>query len=67
MFQSKKLRLAVRAGLLVVFARIACADEILISDAKSQPESLTVAPGGVLLVGVQAPLHLQGAARIRKD
>ena len=25
--------------------------EILIADAKSQPESLTIAPGGVLIVG----------------
>jgi hypothetical protein len=32
-------------------ARAASAAEILIADAKSQPESLTVAPGGVLIVG----------------
>jgi hypothetical protein len=33
------------------FAQVASAADILISDAKSQPESLTVAPGGVLIVG----------------
>lgn len=32
-------------------ANIALADEILIANAKSEPESLTVAPGGVLIVG----------------
>ena len=32
-------------------AQVAFAAEILIADAKSQPESLTVAPGGVLIVG----------------
>jgi hypothetical protein len=32
-------------------AQAASAAEILIGDAKSQPESLTVAPGGVLIVG----------------
>lgn len=38
---------AVSAGL----AQSVAASEILIADAKSQPESLTVAPGGVLFVG----------------
>lgn len=33
------------------FASAAFGAEILIADAKSQPESLTVAPGGVLIVG----------------
>ena len=33
------------------FAQAAYAAEILIADAKSQPESLTMAPGGVLIVG----------------
>ena len=33
------------------FAHAASAADILIADAKSQPESLTVAPGGVLIVG----------------
>jgi sugar lactone lactonase YvrE len=38
-------------ALLIGFAQAAFAAEILIADAKSQPESLTVAPGGVLIVG----------------
>jgi hypothetical protein len=33
------------------FVQAASAAEILIADAKSQPESLTVAPGGILFVG----------------
>jgi hypothetical protein len=33
------------------FAQVAFASDILIGDAKSQPESLTMAPGGVLIVG----------------
>jgi sugar lactone lactonase YvrE len=33
------------------FVQAASAAEILIADAKSQPESLTVAPGGILIVG----------------
>ena len=33
------------------FASAAFGAEILIADAKSQPESLTMAPGGVLIVG----------------
>ncbi len=36
---------------MVGFAQAASAADILIGDAKSQPESLTVAPGGVLIVG----------------
>jgi sugar lactone lactonase YvrE len=39
--------IAVSAGL----SQAASAAEILVADAKSQPESLTVAPGGVLIVG----------------
>ena len=35
----------------VSFAQTAFAGDILIGDAKSQPESLTMAPGGVLIVG----------------
>ena len=35
----------------ISFAQAAFAAEILIADAKSQPESLTMAPGGVLIVG----------------
>src|SRR6202044_380175 len=38
-------------ALLVSFAQAASAAEILIVDPKSQPESLTAAPGGVLFVG----------------
>ncbi len=37
--------------LIVSSAQATFAAEILIGDAKSQPESLTVAPGGVLIVG----------------
>ncbi len=51
-------RLAASAALIVMIsfviigsARDASAREILIADAKSQPESLTMAPGGVLIVG----------------
>ena len=44
-------RLAVCVALLTGFAQAASAAEILIVDAKSQPESLTVAPGGILFVG----------------
>lgn len=33
------------------FAQVTFAADILINDTKSQPESLTVAPGGVLIVG----------------
>jgi sugar lactone lactonase YvrE len=33
------------------FAQVTFAADILIADAKSQPESLTMAPGGVLIVG----------------
>jgi len=36
---------------LAGLAQAASAADILIADAKSQPESLTVAPGGVLIVG----------------
>src|SRR5947209_9087252 len=35
----------------VASAGMASASEILVGDAKSQPESLTMAPGGTLLVG----------------
>jgi sugar lactone lactonase YvrE len=44
-------RLAVCVALIFIFAQAASATDILIGDAKSQPESLTVAPGGVLIVG----------------
>ncbi len=40
-------------GLFFVMSLVhaCCASDILIADSKSQPESLTVAPGGVLIVG----------------
>ena len=44
-------RLIACLGLLGSFAQVACAAEILIGDSKSQPESLTVAPDGTLIVG----------------
>jgi sugar lactone lactonase YvrE len=44
-------RLAACGALLACLAQTASAAEILIADEKSQPESLTVAPGGVLIVG----------------
>jgi sugar lactone lactonase YvrE len=37
--------------LLTGLTQVASSAEILIADAKSQPESLTVAPGGILIVG----------------
>src|SRR5580692_851773 len=48
---SKARRLAACITLVMTFAQAASAAEILIVDAKSQPESLTVAPGGILFVG----------------
>ena len=48
---SNARRLTICVALFVSFAQAASAGEILIADAKSQPESLTVAPGGVLIVG----------------
>src|ERR1700685_1298078 len=45
------LRLSVCVALLTGLAQAASAAEILIVDAKSQPESLTLAPGGILFVG----------------
>ena len=44
-------RLAVCIALLAGLVQAASAAEILIADAKSQPESLTIAPGGILFVG----------------
>ena len=43
--------LAAALGVALVMVHAANASEILIGDAKSQPESLTAAPGGVLIVG----------------
>src|ERR1700729_3264245 len=44
-------RLAGWVAMLACLSAAAFAAEILIADEKSQPESLTVAPGGVLIVG----------------
>lgn len=44
-------RFAACIALVVSFAHSASAADILIADEKSQPESLTAAPGGVLIVG----------------
>src|SRR5215471_10105560 len=44
-------RLAVGVALVLGVTRAATAADILIGDEKSQPESLTMAPGGVLIVG----------------
>lgn len=46
-----KFRRAAYIALAMGFAQSAFAAGILIADAKSQPESLTVAPGSVLIVG----------------
>ncbi|HVU46606.1 MAG TPA: hypothetical protein VHD85_10805 [Terracidiphilus sp.] len=43
--------LAACVALALSFAQTATAADILIGDAKSQPESLTVAPGGVVIAG----------------
>ncbi len=48
---SNPRRLAMCVALVAGFAQAAAAADILINDAKSGPESLTVAPGGVLIVG----------------
>src|ERR1700733_12845097 len=44
-------RLAACVALLTGLIQVASAADILIVDSKSQPESLTVAPGGKLIVG----------------
>ena len=48
---SNAQRLATCIALGVALAQAAFAADILVGDAKSQPESLTMAPGGVLIVG----------------
>ena len=48
---SSARRLAACVVLLTGLAQAASAAEILIADEKSQPESLTLAPGGILIVG----------------
>lgn len=51
MYIPNALRLAFCVALIMSFVQAASAAEILIANAKSQPESLTMAPGGVLIVG----------------
>lgn len=51
MFLSNVSRLAASIAVVMSFAYAASAADILIGDAKSEPESLTMAPGGVLIVG----------------
>src|ERR1700748_1704729 len=51
MYIANTPRLAAGVSLVIGFVQAASAADILIADAKSQPESLTVAPGGVLIVG----------------
>src|ERR1700723_3854801 len=51
MLNSSARRFATCVALLIGLTQAAAAAEILIADAKSQPESLTIAPGGVLIVG----------------
>jgi sugar lactone lactonase YvrE len=49
--KSTARRLAACLAFFAGLAQAAYAAEVLIVDAKSQPESLTVAPGGILIVG----------------
>ena len=51
MFVSNARHFVACAALVIGFAQAVSAAEVLIADAKSQPESLTLAPGGVLIVG----------------
>jgi hypothetical protein len=51
MSRSHLRRLAVTVALVMRLVQASSAADILIGDAKSQPESLTLAPGGVLMVG----------------
>ena len=48
---SSARRLATCVALFAIVTQTASASDILISDAKSQPESLAMGPGGVLFVG----------------
>ena len=57
--------LAVCVALLTGLAHAAPAAEILIVDAKSQPESLTVAPGGILFVGSASTPFVYKVAQAR--
>ena len=57
MFVSNARHFVACAALVMGFAQAASAAEVLIADAKSQPESLTLAPGGVLIVGSGMSYH----------
>jgi len=63
-------RVVASIALLAGLAQAAIASEILIADASSQPESLTIAPGGVLIVGSASTPYiykvLPGAATAEK-
>ena len=48
---TRRLAACVALVISISFAQAMFAADILIGDAKSQPESLTMAPGGVLIVG----------------
>ena len=53
-------RLAAYVALLAGMAKAVPATEILIVDDKSQPESLSIAPGGILFVGsAKTPLSIR--------
>ncbi len=58
-------RLAACVALLTGLAQAASAAEILIVDAKSQPESLSVAPGGILIVGSASTPFVTRCAQAR--
>src|ERR1700722_9706673 len=52
MFPSHIRRLILSIALILILVQgVSAATDILIGDEKSQPESLTIAPGGVLIVG----------------
>src|ERR1700754_1097813 len=51
MFISNARRFGACVAVVAGLAQAASAADILIADAESQPESMTVAPGGVLIVG----------------
>ena len=51
MYISNARRVVTCAALAIAFTQTVFATDVLVGDAKSQPESLTMAPGGVLIVG----------------
>ena len=57
MCSSNARLLAAYITLVGSIAQVSYAADILIADEKSQPESLTVAPGGTLIIG-SASIHL---------